>query len=86
MNEYHVVVAAHRERGMIKVPLYGRCRVPESWVVERQERALLRVFRDPEVNPAASVYRTSFTASGGESVTSRAVSEVTAALSALFPK
>lgn len=64
-----------------KVPLYARSDIPEAWVVDLQERAV-RVFRDP----SASGYRTSFTASGGDSVAVAALPEVSVALPALFPK
>ncbi len=64
-----------------KVPLYARFGIPETWVVDLQER-VVRVFREP----SASGYRTSFTASGGETVAVAALPEVIVALPALFPK
>jgi Uma2 family endonuclease len=64
-----------------KVPLYARSGIVEAWVVDLQERAL-RVFRDP--GPGG--YRTSFTASGDESVSALALPAVVVALPAIFPK
>lgn len=64
-----------------KVPLYARSGIPETWVVDLQER-VVRVFRDP----SAAGYRTSFTASGDESVAAAALPEVSVALPALFPR
>ncbi len=62
------------------IPLYAGCGIAEAWVVDVQERAV-RVFRDP----SPSGYRTSFTLSGGESVTALVLPAVVAALPALFP-
>jgi len=64
-----------------KIPLYARFGVPEAWVVDLQER-VLRVFREP----SASGYRTSFTASGNESIAAVALPAVVIALPAIFPK
>jgi Uma2 family endonuclease len=64
-----------------RVPLYARSGIPETWVVDLQERAV-RVFRDP----GASGYRTSFTVSGEESVSALALPGASIALSSLFPK
>ncbi len=64
-----------------KLPMYARSSIPEVWVVDLQECAL-RVFRDP----SASGYRTSFTASGEDSVSAAVLPEITIALPALFPK
>ncbi len=65
-----------------KIPMYARGGIAEVWVVDvqEQERAV-RVFRDP----SASGYRTSFTVSGGESVTALALPAAVVALPALFP-
>jgi Uma2 family endonuclease len=64
-----------------KIPLYASSGIVEAWVVDLQEHAL-RVFR----HPSASGYRTSFTASGGETVAVAALPEVSVALPVLFPK
>jgi len=63
-----------------KIPLYARGGIAEAWVVDVQERAV-RVFRDP----SASGYRTSFTVSGGGSVTALLLPAIVVALPALFP-
>ncbi len=63
-----------------KIPLYAGCGIAEAWVVDVQERAV-RVFRDP----SPSGYRTSFTVSGGESVTALALPALVVALPVLFP-
>ncbi len=63
-----------------KIPMYARGGIAEVWVVDVQERAV-RVFRDP----SPSGYRTSFTVSGGESVTALALPALVVALPALFP-
>jgi Uma2 family endonuclease len=62
-----------------KVPLYARAGIAEVWVVDLDKRAV-RVFREPD----PSGYRTSFTASGDEKVSARALPEVALAVSALF--
>ena len=58
----------------------ARCGIAEAWVTDVQER-VVRVFRDP----SASGYRTSFTASGGESVTALALPAVVVPVAELFP-
>lgn len=63
-----------------KIPLYARAGVVEAWMVDLQERAV-RVFRDP----AASGYRTSFTASGEAKLELCALPEVAIGVAALFP-
>ena len=63
-----------------KIPLYARYGIAEAWVIDVQER-VVRVFRDP----SASGYRTSFTVSGGESLTVLALPAAVVPVTALFP-
>ena len=63
-----------------KIPLYARCGIAETWVIDVQER-VVRVFRDP----SASGYRTSFTVSGDESVAVLALPAAVVSLAAAFP-
>ncbi len=63
-----------------KIPLYARAGIAEAWVVDLEKRAV-RVYRDPD--PAG--YRMSFTASGDETVSMRALTGVAVTVLALFP-
>lgn len=64
-----------------KIPLYARAGIAETWVVDLEKRAV-RVFRDPDANG----YRTSFTVSGDQKVSSSALPEVALTASELFPR
>ena len=63
-----------------KVPLYAQAGIVETWVVDI-ESARVQVFRDP----GADGYRTSFTVSGSERMSSSAMPQVEIAASELFP-
>lgn len=63
-----------------KIPLYAQCGIAEAWVIDVQER-VVRVFRDP----STSGYRTSFAASGSESIAVIALPAIVVSLTALFP-
>ncbi|MGH8220478.1 MAG: Uma2 family endonuclease [Steroidobacteraceae bacterium] len=62
-----------------KIPLYALAGVPEAWVVDIERRAI-RVFRDPD----ASGYRTSFTATGTDSIEPAALEGVALSADMLF--
>jgi hypothetical protein len=64
-----------------KVPLYARAGIREGWVVDVNEQAV-RVYRDP----SASGYKTSFTATGKDAVTSVGLSDVSLIVSDMFPR
>jgi Uma2 family endonuclease len=63
-----------------KVPLYARSAINEVWVVDVNEQAV-RVYREASANG----YKTSFTVSGKDVVTSAALSDVSIAVSDMFP-
>ncbi|MGH8228257.1 MAG: Uma2 family endonuclease [Steroidobacteraceae bacterium] len=63
-----------------KVPLYALAGVPEAWIIDIERRAI-RVFREPD----AGGYRTSFTATGSDSVQPVALERAAISANALFP-